>query len=196
MPPLQNRKRRRVACQHFPDDQTLRLQTGPGEDDIIHLPNGLDRVDCERREEEEEVVLCEPSSNNMQLLKHANVFDKNSTVQVLVFANVIILKNNTMITLRGANREFYYFLTAPRTVSSTYAQVVRAKSCAIHVQHIERLSRATYRVSRDTKGQLSYLVDRVLITFILALFYHLKLSTSEAIPTFTLFYLGILISKT
>ena len=44
----------RVACQHFPDDQTLWLQTGSGEDDIIHLPSGLDRVDSERQEEEEE----------------------------------------------------------------------------------------------------------------------------------------------
>ena len=43
-----------MACQHFPDDQTLRLQTGAGEDDIIHLPSGLDCVDCERQEEEEE----------------------------------------------------------------------------------------------------------------------------------------------
>ena len=53
MPPLKSHKRRRVACQHFPDDQTLRLQTGAGEDDIIHLPSGLDRVDCKRQEEEE-----------------------------------------------------------------------------------------------------------------------------------------------
>ena len=52
MPPSQSYKRRRVACQHFPDDQTLRLQTGAGEDDIIHLPSGLDRVDCKRQEEE------------------------------------------------------------------------------------------------------------------------------------------------
>ena len=57
MPPLQSYKRRRVACQHFPDDQTLRLQTGAGEDDIIHLPSGLDRVDCERQEEEEDEAL-------------------------------------------------------------------------------------------------------------------------------------------
>ena len=41
-----------MACQHFPDDQTLRLQTGAGEDDIIHLPSGLDHVDCECQEEE------------------------------------------------------------------------------------------------------------------------------------------------
>ena len=43
-----------MACQHFPDDQTLRLQAGAGEDDVIHLPSGLDRVDCERQEEEED----------------------------------------------------------------------------------------------------------------------------------------------
>ena len=41
-----------MACQHFPDDQTLRLQTGAGEDDIIHLPSGLDHADSERQEEE------------------------------------------------------------------------------------------------------------------------------------------------
>ena len=52
-PPLQSYKRRRVACQHFPYDQTLRLQAGAGEDDI-YLPSGLDRVDSERQEEEEE----------------------------------------------------------------------------------------------------------------------------------------------
>ena len=54
MPPLRSHKRRRVACQHFPDDQTLRLQAGAGEDDVIHLPSGLDRVDYERQEEEED----------------------------------------------------------------------------------------------------------------------------------------------
>ena len=54
MPPLRSHKRRRLACQHFPDGQTLRLQAGAGEDDVIHLPSGLDRVDCERQEEEEE----------------------------------------------------------------------------------------------------------------------------------------------
>ena len=53
MPPLRSHKRRRVACQHFPDNQTLRLQAGAGEDNVIHLPSGLDRVDCERQEEEE-----------------------------------------------------------------------------------------------------------------------------------------------
>ena len=46
-----------MACQHFPDDQTLRLQTGAGEDDIIHLLSGLDRVDCERQEEEQDVCV-------------------------------------------------------------------------------------------------------------------------------------------
>ena len=54
MPPLQSYKRSRVACHHFPDDQTPRLQTGAGKDDIIYLQGGLDRIDCERQEEEED----------------------------------------------------------------------------------------------------------------------------------------------
>ena len=40
--------------------------------------------------------------------------------------------------------------------ANTYAQVAKAQSCANHVQHIERLSRATCRVPLGTKGQLSY----------------------------------------
>ena len=43
-----------MACQYSPDDQTVRLQTGAGEDDFISLPSGPDRVACERQEEEEE----------------------------------------------------------------------------------------------------------------------------------------------
>ena len=43
-----------MACEHSPDDQTLRLQAGAGENDVIHLPSGPDRVACERQEEEEE----------------------------------------------------------------------------------------------------------------------------------------------
>ena len=38
---LQRCKRRCMACQHFPDNQTLQLQAGAGED-VIHLLNGLD----------------------------------------------------------------------------------------------------------------------------------------------------------
>ena len=53
MPPSHNYKRRYVVCQHSPDDQTLQLQAGAGEDDAIHLPSGLNRVDCLRQEEEE-----------------------------------------------------------------------------------------------------------------------------------------------
>ena len=34
-------------------------------------------------------------------------------------------------------------LAVARTISNTYAQVARAQSCANHVQHIERLSRAS-----------------------------------------------------
>ena len=49
-----------------------------------------------------------------------------------------------IIAFKGAIPDYFYnLLTAPRTVSNTYAQVARAQSCANHVQHIERLSRAS-----------------------------------------------------
>ena len=42
---------------------------------------------------------------------------------------------------------FYNLLTAPQTVSNTFAQVARAQSYANHVQHIEHISRATCHVT-------------------------------------------------
>ena len=56
-----------MACQHFPDDQTLRLQAGAGEDGVIHLPSDLDRVACERQEEEEDPRF--PRSNHARDLQ-------------------------------------------------------------------------------------------------------------------------------
>ena len=47
---------------------------------------------------------------------------------------------------RCNSRFFYNLLTAPRTVSNMQALVAWAWSCASHVQHIERLSRATCHV--------------------------------------------------
>ena len=38
---------------------------------------------------------------------------------------------------------FYNLLTAPGTASNTYAQAARVQPCANHMQHIERLSRAS-----------------------------------------------------
>ena len=61
-----------------------------------------------------------------------------------------------IIVLKGAIRDFYDLLLVPRTVSDTHAQVARAQSCANHVQHIERLSRATCRVLCVVKRQLNY----------------------------------------
>ena len=56
---------------------------------------------------------------------------------------------------RRKSRYFYSLLTRiPRTVSNTYVLVTRTQPCPYHVQHIERLSRATC-VPRGTKGQLS-----------------------------------------
>ena len=47
-----------------------------------------------------------------------------------------------MIALKGAIWDFYNLLTAPRAVSSKYAQAARVQSCANYMQHIKHLSHA------------------------------------------------------
>ena len=61
------------------------------------------------------------------------------SLSTLIIIIIIII----IIAFKGAIRDFYNLLTAPRTVSNTYDQVARAQPCANHVQHIERLSRAS-----------------------------------------------------
>ena len=75
-----------------------------------------------------------------------------------------IIRIRIIIALKAGNR-FFFFLQSP--------QVARAQPCANHVQHIERLSRATCRVTclvvqRDSSA---IKFDRAEITFILALSY-------------------------
>ena len=79
----------------------------------------------------------------------------------------IIAFNMTIISFKGAIRDFYNLLTAQRTVSNTHAQVTEAKSCANHVQYIERLSRATCRVTCHAERRDSSAIkfDRVYIAF-------------------------------
>ena len=76
--------------------------------------------------------------------------------------NIIIV---VIIPFKDAIRDF---LNAPRTVSNTYAQVARAQSSANHVQYIQRLSRATCRVSCHVVRRDSSAIkfDRVEIAFI------------------------------
>ena len=74
---------------------------------------------------------------------------------------------------------FCNLLTASRTVSNTYARVARVQSRANHVQHIERLSRATCRVPR---GTIKF--DRVEIAFFIALFHWLKPLADEGVLNF------------
>ena len=75
------------------------------------------------------------------------------TMMMMMMMMIMIMMMMIVIALKGAIREFYNLLTTRRTLSDTFAQVARAHSCANHVQHNERLSRATCRVPR---GQLSY----------------------------------------
>ena len=70
-----------MACQHFPDDQTLRLQAEAGED-AIHLPNGLDRVVFERQEEEDDPVTVYVQSPMLTLSRQAS---GRETTRVTIF---------------------------------------------------------------------------------------------------------------
>ena len=71
--------------------------------------------------------------------------------QIIVIIIIIIIMITTttkttiiIIEFKGAVRDFRGLLTAPRTVSNTYAQVAKTHSRASHVQHIERFSRANF----------------------------------------------------
>ena len=63
-----------------------------------------------------------------------------------LFPWFIIIIIITIITSKALFEIFYNLLTAPRTISNTYAQVARAQPCANHVQHTERLSRASVMI--------------------------------------------------
>ena len=68
---------------------------------------------------------------------------------------MMMIKVIIIIAFKVVFRDFYSLLAAPRTVSNTNAQVAKAQWCENHVQHIERLSRATC-VPLGTKGQLRF----------------------------------------
>ena len=49
--------------------------------------------------------------------------------------------------LKAQFKILHSLLSAPQTISNTYAQVTRTQSCANYMQHIKRLSHATCRVT-------------------------------------------------
>ena len=77
-------------------------------------------------------------------------------MNVIVVVVVIIIIIIIIIALKGTIRDFYNLLTAPQTVSNRYTQVAWVQSCAVDMQHTERLSGATCLVPLGMKGQLSY----------------------------------------
>ena len=69
---------------------------------------------------------------------------KTRSRQLPHILKLIIIIIIIIIVFKVAIRDFFLnLLTAPRTVSNTHAQVAQSPSCAYHVQHIERLSRAS-----------------------------------------------------
>ena len=69
--------------------------------------------------------------------------DGSVTRDLSVSGFMVEQDNNNNRIQRRYSRLFYNLLTAPRAASNTYTQVARAQSCANHMQHIERLSRAS-----------------------------------------------------
>ena len=84
-------------------------------------------------------------------------------------------ENNNNNKFQRFNLRFFFYnlLTALQTVSSMYAQVARAQSCANHMQHKECSSHATCRVSCHVmqRDSLSYYVwqslNHIYFSFIL-----------------------------
>ena len=54
-------------------------------------------------------------------------------VVVMMMMMMMMILILIIIALKGAFRDFYNLLTAPRTVSNTHAQAVRAQSCATRI---------------------------------------------------------------
>ena len=57
---------------------------------------------------------------------------------IIILIIIIIMIMIIIIPLKGAIEDFYNLLSAPHTVSNTYALVARTQLCANHVQHIKR----------------------------------------------------------
>ena len=89
-------------------------------------------------------------------------------VVAVVAAVVVVVVAVVVIKFKAQIEIFYSLLTAPPTVSNTYAQVERAQSCPNRIQHILRLSRATCRdISHaERRGSSGIKFYRVEIAFI------------------------------
>ena len=97
-------------------------------------------------------------------------------VIVIIIIIIITIMILIIIAFKDAIRDFLQSPHCPANRLQPYDQVAQAQSCANHVQYIERLSHATYRVTclvvqRDSSD---IKIDRVEIAFILAIFHWLN----------------------
>ena len=97
---------------------------------------------------------------NFLTLLYSDTLNQGKSLLFYLLRQILYSNKDDNLTERRNLRFFFFFfynlLTAPRTISNTNAPVARAQSCANSVQRTERLSRATCRVPRGRKGQLSY----------------------------------------
>ena len=96
-----------------------------------------------------------PACQQLWSCKKLVYFIRDYSILLNTFMLIIII---IIIALTDAIRDF--FLQSPHCAANCL-QHARAHACANHVQHIERLSRATCRMPRGTKGQLSYSVWQI-----------------------------------
>ena len=72
---------------------------------------------------------------------------------------VVMMMMIIIIAFKGAIPDFYNLLTAPRTVSNTYAQVARVQSCANHVHWALITCSMPRAIWHEGKAQLTSLTE-------------------------------------
>ena len=90
-------------------------------------------------------------------------------IMIIIIIIIIMLMVMVIIIRRRIHRCKSRFITYPHCAANCLQHVrsvVRAQSCANHVQHIKLLSRATCPVQLGIKAQLLRLTDMKLIHFI------------------------------
>ena len=79
-----------------------------------------------------------------------------TTTTTIIILIIMMMMTIIIIVLKGAVRDFLQSSHCAANYLQHARSCARAQLCANHVQHTERLFRATCRVPRGPEGQLSY----------------------------------------
>ena len=80
---------------------------------------------------------------NREIITITTTTTTTMMIMIIIILKIIMMMMMMLIiiSVKGAIRDFYNLLSAPRTVSDAYAQATRAQSRANRVQHIRCRSR-------------------------------------------------------